>query len=337
MFFKWFYFNFVELEIMARYPFLSSAREWVKEEGVGVKEILFDEIYERARGRGMERVLQAVEKGIIRDIPLLSETDFMMEIFSYPVARMIVVASGSDYVLRRYSLAEAKRAYENLKNESIQFLEKMATEFNIKIDGDRMYFVDYLKYAPTWDMKWKLVNRELMKGKVILEKHEIARLLQEAIRKRIYGELSYMYPPPEIKKVFNDVIEKIRSSISFKEREEKLEDADARFFPPCIKNLVSAIRSGINVPHVGRFTLVTFLNVVGMGTEEILKIFSSSPDFNKEKTRYQIEHITGKISGTNYTPPKCDTIRTWGLCFPDALCRRVKHPLSYYRLKRRGK
>jgi len=337
MFFKWFPFNFVELSTMARYPFISAAKEWVKNEKATIEEILFDDIYERARGRGAERVMQAVIAGFIKDIPLLSEIDCVMEIFSYPVARMIVVASGSEYVIRRYALAEAKRAYENLKNESINFIEKMADEFGMRINGNRMYFVDYLRYAPTWDIKWKLVNRELKKGEVVLEKHEIARLLQEAIRKKIYNELTYMYPPPEIKKVFGDVIDEIKSRVSFREKENKIEEVDARLFPPCIKNLVSATKSGMNVPHVGRFTLVTFLNAVGMSVEEILKIFSSSPDFNAEKTRYQIEHITGKISGTNYTPPKCDTIRTWGLCFPDDICRRVKHPLSYYRLKRRRK
>jgi len=337
MFFKWFYFNFVELSVMAKYPFISSAREWVKKEGVRVEEILFDEIYERARGRGAERVMQALERGLIKDVPLLEEADFIMEIFSYPVARMIVVASGSDYVIRRYSLAESKRAYENLKNENIEFIERMAAEFGIRMNGNRMYFVDYLRYAPTWDIKWKLVNRELRKGEIILEKHELARLLQEAIRKKIYSELLYMYPPPEIKKAFGDIIEKIKAKVSFKEEKERIDEVDARFFPPCIKNLISATKSGVNVPHVGRFTLVTFLNALGMSIDEILKIFSSSPDFNPEKTRYQIEHITGKISGTDYTPPKCDTIRTWGLCFPDEICKRIRHPLSYYRLKRRRK
>jgi len=320
---------------MARYPFISEAKEWVKGEGVGIDEILFDSIYERARARGRERVMQAVEHGMVKDVPLITEIDCVMEIFSYPVARMIVVATGSEYLIRRYALAEAKRAYENMKNEDVGFIEQMAEEFGIAISGNRIHFVHYLKYAPTWDLKWKLVNREMRKGNVILEKHEIARLIQEAIRKKIQNELLYMFAPPEVKKVFGKEIEEIKKKVSFREEKNRMEEVDASLFPPCIKNLISATKSGMNVPHVGRFTMVTFLNAVGMEVDEILKIFSASPDFNEEKTRYQIEHITGKISGTDYAPPKCDTIRTWGLCFPDDLCRRVRHPLSYYRLKRR--
>jgi len=111
-------------------------------------------------------------------------------------------------------------------------------------------------------------------------------------------------------------------------------------FPPCMRQLLAAAQSGINIPHVGRFALVTFLHSAGMDTDEILRIFSKSPDYDEERTRYQIEHITGKISGTEYNAPGCSSIKTWGLCpveKMDDVCRRVSHPLSYYRYKWRKK
>ncbi len=314
---------------------MAEAKEWVKEQKVNIEEILFDELYERARQRGIERVKQALEKGIIYDTPLINDVDCAMEIFSYPIARMLVVAVESDYLLRRYALAEAKRAYENMKNEEEDFISYLAKELGVEVNGEKIHFADYLKYAPTWDMKWKLVNRELKNGYVILSKNEVARLIQEAIRKKIYSELSYIFAPPEVKKVFRNEIIAIKSRIAFKDKSVKMKEVKADYFPPCIKSLVSAAKSGINVPHVGRFTMVTFLNAIGMSIDEILKIFSSSPDFNEEKTRYQIEHITGRISSTVYAPPKCDTIRTWGLCYPDEYCRGIKHPLFYYRRRRK--
>jgi len=315
----------VDLFQLAKYPFMMEAKEWVKEQKVNIEEILFDELYERARLRAIERVKQAVEKGMIENFPLLNEADCVMEIFSYPIARMLVVAIESEYLLRRYALAEAKKAYENLKNEEQHFINYLAKELGIEVNGQQIHFADYLKYAPTWDTKWKLVNRQLKQGYVLLSKGEIARLIQEAIRKKIYNELSFAFAPSEVKKVFKNEIISIRSKIVFKEKGKKFEEIKETNFPPCIKSLIVAVKSGMNVPHVGRFTLVTFLNAIGMSIDEILKIFSSSPDFNEEKTRYQIEHITGRISGTIYATPKCDTIRTWGLCYPDEYCKNIRH------------
>ena len=110
---------------------LEKAREWVKNEKVSIEEILFDSLYERARTRAIERVKQAFEKGIISNAALLNEIDCMMEIFSYPIARMIVVAIDNDYLLRRYALAEAKKAYEGLKEEEFEFIQMIAKEFDI--------------------------------------------------------------------------------------------------------------------------------------------------------------------------------------------------------------
>ena len=325
-----------DVYIIAKYPFIEDAKEWVKNEKISIEEVLKDAIYERARNRAIERIEQAMKYGIIRNYTLLNEVDCMIEIFSYPIARMIVVSIESEYLIRRYALAEAKKAYENLKEEDPIFIEKIAKEFNIDVKNGFIHFSDYLKYAPTWDMRWKLVNRIMKKGYVELNYNEISRLLQEAIRSKIQNELFYLFPPPETKKIFNEFIIKMKNRLVSKEI-KKVQGIVYEDFPPCIKNLMAAIKSGMNVPHVGRFTLVTFLNAIGMSIEEILKIFSSSPDFNEEKTRYQIEHITGKISGTIYATPKCSTIRTWGLCYPNDICKRVSHPLFYYRIKRRKK
>lgn len=87
-----------------------------------------------------------------------------------------------------------------------------------------------------------------------------------------------------------------------------------------------------------RFALTSFLINIGMDVEKIVKLFVSISDFDEELTRYQVEHIAGLRGGrTKYTPPTCSTLRTHGLCIePDNLCRRVKHPLHYYRIKARS-
>jgi DNA primase large subunit len=87
---------------------------------------------------------------------------------------------------------------------------------------------------------------------------------------------------------------------------------------------------------MGRFALVSFLNSLRLDTNNILKLFSSAPDFEEEKTRYQIEHITGDKSSTSYTPPGCDKMRTYGICSIeeiDEICKKKRHPLNYYKAK----
>jgi len=109
--------------------------------------------------------------------------------------------------------------------------------------------------------------------------------------------------------------------------------------PPCIRQLLAKVQAGENLPHSGRFALTAFLHALGMSPEEILHMFSTSPDFDESKTRYQIEHITGKISGTEYTPPECSTMKSYGICFgEDNLCKKewMTHPLKYYRIKDRS-
>jgi DNA primase large subunit len=103
-----------------------------------------------------------------------------------------------------------------------------------------------------------------------------------------------------------------------------------------MRRLLSMAQMGENIPHQGRFALTSFLHTLGMSADDIIRLFSLSPDFDPKKSRYQVEHITGVISSTEYTPPECSTMKTYGICFdPDDLCKRewMTHPLKYYRTK----
>jgi DNA primase large subunit len=112
---------------------------------------------------------------------------------------------------------------------------------------------------------------------------------------------------------------------------------DESAFPPCIQALVLALTAGTNLTHAGRFTLTTFIHSVGMNVTEIAQMYARSPDFDPEKTMYQVEHITGRGgSGTEYTAPACAAMKTTGLCVNrDKICEYVNHPLNYYRQKKK--
>jgi DNA primase large subunit len=128
--------------------------------------------------------------------------------------------------------------------------------------------------------------------------------------------------------------------MSWRSSQETSGEIRVEAFPPCMKAIWGGIQAHVNIPHMGRFAIVTFLHKLGMDSEAILQFFAQVPDFDVNKSRYQIEHITGKIGGgTEYSSPGCSTMQTYGICpldQRDEIClNEIRHPLSYYRKKLR--
>ncbi|HDN02237.1 MAG TPA: hypothetical protein ENF42_04595 [Candidatus Bathyarchaeota archaeon] len=265
-----------------------------------------------------------------------------------------MAALANEYVKRRYALAEARRAYELLKTENKEKIVEIARKFGwrIRFSDEKiglmkfdfaLNFIDYLRNTRAFHEKgWKLVNRPVLGGEVHLSRQEVARLLQEEIQRYIEAKID-----PKVKSRLPEEIlkriERLKQIYSERIKESPLEDFSStgiinEAFPPCIRQLYEAARSGRHISHVGRFTLTSFLLHIGMKPDAIIDLFRKSSDFNERMTRYQIEHIAGERgSGTRYTPPKCDTLQTHGLCpGMDNLCKRVRHPLTYYLRKTRS-
>ena len=335
----------VELSTLAKYPFLKLSKDYVKDNALSVEELLDDPLYERARLIGVERLDNAFKNRNVGNRSLATETDCIMELLSYPIARMMAVCIGDVYFKRRYALGEAVHAYKSLTNEPLSFLLQMSEEFNLNVRYNEntsklnIYFTDYLHNAPTRYKQWKMINREMNKGYISISHKDLARVMQEALRSRINNELDARKSNQAIYSTFQSDIKRIQNMVSM--HRKKIEAApvgrlDVGKLPPCMKDILAAIQSGENVPHMGRFALVAFLNSLKMNTNDILKLFSSAPDFEEEKTRYQVEHITGGTSPTSYSPPGCDKMRTYGLCPTekmDDLCRKKRHPSSYYKAR----
>jgi DNA primase large subunit len=331
-----------ELSVLAKYPFLKDTKTFIKENGPSVNELLENILYERARLIGIERLDNAFNKRNVENRSLAKETDCIMEILSYPLARMVAVCVGDTYFKRRYALGEAFHAYRNLLNEPISFLLDVSKELNLNVEliGEtnkiKIFFKDYLRHAPTKYKEWKMVNRDMSSGFVTIYRRELARLLLELLRKRINGELDSRKCNSVIKKAFVADINRFQNILNMHKKKMEVMPfgkLSVEKLSPCFKEILGAIQAGENVPHMGRFALVAFLSSLKMKTNEILKLFSTAPDYQEDKTRYQVEHITGNSSSTMYKSPGCDKMRTYGLCPVDKmddLCKKIRHPLSYY-------
>lgn len=332
----------IELED-AYYPFTRQASDYVKCSGKSIESFLDGEFGKAVITRAKERVIQAIRgeiKNIFDDKKIPQDVDIEEELFSYPVARIFVSCIGDHYLIRRYALKEAEAAHSHMTDEEPKFLEKLAREFNIQCMRKRhdfwIHFADYLRFASRMHApKWKLVNRRLEDGQVLVIKNDFIRLLQEAIVDRIKKSLP-LDVSTSLNKAFASHIEEIRENFEELKAEfgsDDFGDIDSECFPPCIKHMLALVQAGQNLAHSARFALTSFLANIGMNAEEIIDIYRVSPDFDEGQTSYQVKHIIGS-SGKAYTAPTCATMATYGNCFgKEQICDWISHPLSFYRKK----
>ena len=189
--------------------------------------------------------------------------------------------------------------------------------------------------------RFRLVYQSIDDGSVLIDDDILRKIIREASVSfiKFLMEIIERDVALEIFENFESSFQSLAKKAQNIKIETEMGPIDLQSFPPCIKHYISDIRNGINLPHMGRFAMVSFLNKVGMKQEDIMAIFGTVPDFSARITEYQVRHIMGLISGIKYTPPKCETLRSNHLCYmgDDILCadERVKHPLTYYTIKKK--
>lgn len=332
---------------LAKFPFTTEASSYIRSRNIDPLELVRPEltpILERA----MERIRQGVFSGRIASD--LTQED--VDILAYPTALMLISAIGDDRTRRRYALAEAKRAYQLLREEAPEKLLQIATGsfgWDAKLEdndvGDShfefaLHFNDYIRNsARIHDLRWKLVNRVLSRGYVLLPREDFARLLEEEVQSRVLEKTADLTValPAELEQRVTPLRSVLKARSQYLAADEMPRTAMASAMPPCMRNLLGLLQTSKHISHMGRFAMAAFLLNIGTNEEDLLKMFKSFTDFDERIARYQVEHIAGKRgSRRKYTAPNCATMRTHGLCVnPDELCGTIKHPLSYYRKKAR--
>lgn len=328
---------------LAKFPFTAEASEYIKSRNIDPLELVRPEL-----SPILERAMERIRDGVFRGRISSDLTQEDVDILAYPTALMVICAVGDDRTRRRYALAEAKRAYELLREENPEKLTQIATGsfgWNAKLAersvGDThfdfaLYFTYYVRNsARIHDLRWKLVNRVLADGYVLLPREDFARLLEEEVQLRVLmktADLNVVLPP-ELEKRVEPLRTALKARSQYLAADEIPRAVMASAMPPCMKNLLSLLQTSKHISHMGRFAMAAFLLNIGTSEEDLLKMFKSFTDFDERIARYQVEHIAGRRgSRRKYTAPNCSTMRTHGLCVnPDELCGAIKHPLSYYR------
>jgi DNA primase large subunit len=345
------------------------ASEYIKEREVDVQSL---EQYGDVISEGESWINTTLERGLLSLNPSRKPETIML---AYPTARMFISILSNEYLLRRFANAVSKYAGAMLDRENDgkvlllattpgnmgekpwQLVYRKATPARKDYIAGviyewKLFFTDYIGVAQNFhDEKWKLVNRRLKEGWVHLLKPDVARLMEEALKTRIIRsglkptrELPRLEDlPPNLKHALERISIKVKKwSTEFQSYDTEGIGAGEIAYPGCMKQIFNKLSEGIGISHSERLALVFFLSNIGKDVDEILQVFSKSPDFDAQRSRYYVEHAMGlRGGGTKYKPYGCPKLKTYGLCSPqDDWCKNgrigprvLKGPIGYYRSK----
>ena len=89
----------------ARFPFLDDASEMASENKVDIEQLLTSFSFEESRKRGVERLENTIRDSEVSYVPLMNDYDRLIEVMSYPYARMIVSCINDRFLTKRYALS----------------------------------------------------------------------------------------------------------------------------------------------------------------------------------------------------------------------------------------
>ncbi len=336
-----------------KFPFSKEARQRIADvdlsvllEGDNLK-IVLDQL-ESILGKGKVLQFDDVEKALVAHYGALLvvsqlprrtwvrfadvESKYMSENLALEVDRECVM-----YVAREFGI-NVKKIREALPD----ICERLLIFYDVAVP-----VWDYLKFMPRNDPNWKLINRCLVRGFVLLTYGDLVRLVEEAVERHILKALESLsentFVQDIVREKLGDELEKLKrkyggvvtSSLSAGDKHAR----DVKRFPPCIEAILNEIRSGGNPSHMARFTLAAFMlhvlteyegKTIEEAVEEVVNLFRTVADFDEKKTRYQVMHIAGLVGGRKfYMPPNCDELISLGLCPVNGACK-VKNPLVAY-------
>lgn len=326
---------------LARYPFLNEAGEYLRQSGFG-----WDELERQDMADIIQRAAERVHAGVSGKVYDKLER-YETEIITFLVTLILVKSIGMEPVLKKYALAEARRAEKFLTEDLKRQNEDQRQALLSKIFGDlfglaisttedgRLFKVkvtDYLARSSHFhEQEWKMINRLVSNGHVYLGADETVRLVRNELAVLINGRVHAMNLPV-LPKTIKEKADALRAELAphYEYRTHAVTE-----FPPCVKHAMEVMNRGENLPHSARLMLATYMLAIGKPVDEIVEMFKNAPDFNERITRYQVDHLAGsKGSRTKYSVPSCDKLRTENLCFATKDCDGIINPIQFGRRRK---
>lgn len=339
----------IDKRYFAQFPFIQEAMGYVSQSrGMGdIEGYLKSDMGKAAVDKAKERILGLVNGDLVPSNIQYGLRPPENEIEIYAIARMMVSCINNGYIIQKLVDHDVERAFyyfQILKNGTLDdpdikpdhaTLDEIAKKFNFNYSANEIPVIQYVPMiAGLHGAEWKLVNRNVVGGKVQLADREKDILFKNVVKKALLSKLPVAVPENICKRVRIGMACGQILEAAQKKMYEQFGEIEEGAYPPCIRSLMAAVNEGTNIPHMGRFALTCFLHTIGLSPDQIVELFVQSSGFDHDKTMYQVSHICGR-AGTEYVCPACATLKTNSLCVnPDKICEKINHPLNYYKRKK---
>ena len=337
----------------AKYPFLAGSGEYLRDKGFTLEQFGTDPDLKVVVDRALERVMAAASGGVYRSEMAGSarpgDMERQFEMFSFLLAVVLLRLSGMDTLVRRFALAESRRAEAHLEKDlgggggrgahdpartglAVRLISELFHVTVSEADGGfAIPVADYVRHAVKFhEVEWKLVNRRVAGGLVYLSRHEVVRLVRSELGVYILGRVRSA-PVPDMLPAFEAPVAELVAVAKRLEPAPAPQAGPDAEPPPCIKHAMAVLERGENLPHSGRFMLATYFINKGWPVDRIAPMFRGAPDYNERVTMYQLRHLSGEASsaGTKYSCPSCEKLRGQDLCFPVPACEGINSPMRF--------
>jgi|GEM_PF-3793199 DNA primase large subunit len=245
----------------------------------------------------------------------LAEVEFSAlmrkELVGFAHLILFLNAHNERFYVNKISVMVAKLLQPQLFAMDEEVLKAVASRLHIEVrEGWCVPITTFVKFSPH-DPAYALTQFDVDKGLVWLDKQAFVRVLVGGLERFLQQPRSVeLRASSELMKVIAQHIPK--PNITFKRKGD----------PPCMQALLQRLRNHENLPHYARWILALYLLHIGVSEDEIVNLFSHSPDFNERITRYHVRFLKDK----RYKMPSCHYIRELGFCVKDC---GVKNPLQW--------
>lgn len=201
-------------------------------------------------------------------------------------------------------------------------------------DGDGRYKMGVQSYVARSihlaDPHWKLVNRRVVGGAVVLGEREITRLARHDVFAAVDGDVAAARTDRAAEAALAGVVARVRgramapapaagAAAAARTR------AGSRGTAPCVAAAVAELEAAKNVPHHGRLLVAAYMLRAGMTEEDVGALFRGAPDYSEAVTSAQVR----QIAGAGYMPQSCEKLESLGLCRRTAECGSIRNPVQF--------
>ncbi|MFX1599637.1 MAG: hypothetical protein ACFFB6_03485 [Promethearchaeota archaeon] len=371
-------------DLVKRYPWLPSLKTYYSDIASKNPLDFLKEIFSSDKSRDLKLKILNIFDEAFNNIEQISDYEFdETNIYVYLILRILLYILNNKILSNRVANIYSKTTYNELNKENEYNLYYIYKDLNLKVIYEekpvifkkivvknqqeiyrtnfKIFFIDYLKLTSNLKDEFrKLVNNALQQGYIYIRPKNLNRLLQEHVRMKLLAQnvvdsieidlfKKKLFEMQEFKELYDNI------NITWESKKDEFEYVvDITFkegkdisevFPPCIKEILKKAQEGQNLIHTERLFILWFLNALKFPEDKIINVFSTLPDFDREKTEYQVKYAIKK----GYTPYSCKSLKSYTLCmankYNDKLCldgyfsnklqeqRQISHPLFYIQYK----